>query len=362
MQITRRISVRLTPQHFGERFSMLQQVTEARDPKQQAALVHSLRRYPMALQLQPGTVQHKASALKQQLLRQLGVDLEQTQRLISRYPIVLEYRAESLVRKATEQGQLPELAAAEAVGRLWMRNLRLINASTPLLHANFAQLQLLLQLYMSPADVRQLVLLSPTLLSSMSTEAVRVRLEVLQECLPDWSPQQLGAALLTNAPVLHLSPETIRYKRRIASQYMDMLATRQQQEQPLQANELGLFKCSAERYAALEYIMMQQQQQCELIVDSTTVSNSSPGMQINSDDAAHKTYMPPMRTLLRTAKHLYERLLQEHYPGFRQWYKRSSQSRTPRQSTSWNSSSRSMRAMAATCSNAQMAATCSNAQ
>jgi hypothetical protein len=203
----------VTPQQFGERFSMLLQVTEARDPKQQAALVRSLRTCPKSLQLLPDTVQTKATALKEQLLLQLGVDPEQTQQLISRHPKVLKFQADSLVQKATEQGQLLELEAADVVLQWWTTNwkLNLIRAGTQLLHARLAQLQQLLQPYMSPADVRQLVLLKPTLLTS-SPEAVGVRLAVLQECLPDCRPQQLGAALLPYSPVLTFSSETIRHR------------------------------------------------------------------------------------------------------------------------------------------------------
>jgi hypothetical protein len=32
-----------------------------------------------------------------------------------------------------------------------------------------------------------------------------------------------------------------------------------------------------------------------------------------------------MMTVLNTRKQLFERLLQEHYPGFRQWYKQRQQ-------------------------------------
>jgi uncharacterized Zn-finger protein len=188
---------------------------------------------------------------------------------------------------------------------------------------------------MSQADVRQLVLSQPNLAVSSTPDAVRVRLEALQECLPDWSPQQLGAALLSYPTVLMRSPETIRYKWRIASQYshMYMLGTRQQQEQeqqqqqqqqPHQASVLGLFKAAAERYALLEYIMMQQQQQqqSELSLNSTgsSGSNSSHGLESSSDDEEYSSHVPPMRQVLQTNKRLYERLLQEHYPDFRQWH------------------------------------------
>jgi hypothetical protein len=87
VQINRgRHGVGLTPQQFLERFSMWQLVTEARDAKQQAALVRSLKILLKSMQLLPQTVQAKAAALKQQLLQQLGVDPEQTQQLISRHP------------------------------------------------------------------------------------------------------------------------------------------------------------------------------------------------------------------------------------------------------------------------------------
>jgi hypothetical protein len=252
VQITTRRGFSVTPQQFGERFSMLQQMTEVRDPMQQAALVCSLKAYANSLQLLPDTVQVKAAALKQQLLQQLGVDPELTQQLISRQPTVLQFQAESLARKATEQGQLLEREAADVV-QLWTRSRNLMRASTQLMHGKLAKLLLLLQPYMSPADVRQLVLSNPNLLASSAPEAVGMRLEALQECLPDCSPQQLGAALLKYASLLNLSPATIRYKWRIASQYRDMymLGTRQQQEQqqqqqqeqPPQASELGLFVC-----------------------------------------------------------------------------------------------------------------------
>jgi hypothetical protein len=136
---------RVTPQQFGERFSMLQQVTGALDPKQQAALLRSLRRCPKPLWLLPHTVQDKATALKQHLLQQLGIDPEQTQLLISRRLEVFSYQAESLVHKATEQGQLLDLEAADEVVQLWTRESRLVSASTEMLRAKLAQLQLLLE-------------------------------------------------------------------------------------------------------------------------------------------------------------------------------------------------------------------------
>jgi hypothetical protein len=334
----------LTPQQFGERFNKLQQIAEARDVKQQAALVSSLRMFPKTLSLLPDTVQVKVTALKQQLEQQLGMDPKQTQQLISKQPEVLAHRADSLIRKATEQGQLLDLEAADVV-RFWTSHRQLIRASTQLLHAKLAQLQLLLQPYMSQADVRQLVLVHLDLLTGHTTAAVSARLEALQECLTDWSPQQLGAALLSYASVLTLSPKTIRDKWRIASQYRDMymLGTpmqqeqqQQEQEQPPQASELGLFKCPAERYAVLEYILTEQQQQQQqrqrklhLNVNSTgsSVSNSSQGLESSSDGGAHITgsYMPPMMTALRTSKRLLDPLLQQHYPGFWQWYKQRQQ-------------------------------------
>jgi hypothetical protein len=319
---------------------MLQQVTQARDPKQQAALVRSLRMYPRPLQSLPKTMQLNATTLKQQLLQQLGVDPERTQQLISRHPTVLPFQAESLVHKATEQGQLLNLEAADVVVQLWIRNGQLLRTSTELLHAKLAQLQLLLQPYMSPADVRQLVLSQPRLVAGTTTDAVRVRLEALQECLPGWSPQQLGAALLTYATVLLSSPVTIRHKWHIASQYrgMFMLDTeqqqqQQQQDQPHQANALSLLMCKAERYAALEYIMMQQQQQQQqqqqpkLIVTSTGGggANISQGVKSSSVGGAHSSHVPPIKIVLQTKEHLFERLVQEHYPGFRQWYKQRQQ-------------------------------------
>jgi hypothetical protein len=325
----------VTPEQFEESFSMLQQVTDAHDPKQQEALVRSLKVLPKVLMLLPDTVQVKATALKQQLLQQLGVDPVQSKQLIRRHPTVLEYRADSLIRKATEQGQLLHLAAADVVVQLWTRHRQLIKAGTQLLHANLAQLQL--QLYMSPANVQQLVLSQPGLLSSHTPDAVRVRLKALQECLPDWTPQQLGAALLKYASVLLRSPDTIRHKWRTASQYRDLYMLRtqkeqqqQQPEQPPQASKLGLFIRAAERYAALEYIMMQQQQQqhhSEPVVDSTgsTVSSSSQGLISSSNDEAHSSYVPPMLIVLTTSKLRFDRLLQEHYPGFRQWHKQRQQ-------------------------------------
>jgi hypothetical protein len=284
VQVTTRRGFRVTPQQFGERFSMWQQVTEARDPKQQAALVWNLRNNPDTLQLLPNTVLVKATDLKQQLQQQLGVDPKQTQQLISKHPTVLGFRADSLVHKATEQGQLLNLEAADVVVRLWYRHEHLMEASTQRMHEKLAQLQQLLQPYMSPADVQQLVQSRPDLLASHSPEAVGLRLEALQECLPDWSPQQLGAAVLTYPTVLMRSPDTIRHKWRIVSQYRDMymLGTQKQQEQqPPQASELALFQFTAERYAALEYILLQQQQQqqSKSTVNSTgsSVSNISQG-------------------------------------------------------------------------------------
>jgi hypothetical protein len=326
----------VTPQQFGERFGMLPTITGARDPKQQVALVCSLKRYPKPLWMLPDTLQAKSTALKQQLLQQLGVDPEQTQQLISRQPVVLAQRAGSLVDKAAEQGQLLDLEAADVVVQLWTRKGVLMNVSTQLLHAKLAQLQLLLQPYMSPADVRQLVMSQPGLLASHAAEAVRGRLIALQECLPAWTPQQLGSALLTYPTVLMSSPNTIRHKWRIASQYRDMymLGTlqqkdQQQQEQPHQPSALSLFVCSAERYALLEYIMMQQQQQQQQqqqsIINSSdsTGSNNSQGSQ--SDGGAHSSHAAPLLIVLQTRKHHFERLLQEHYPGFRQWHKQRQQ-------------------------------------
>jgi hypothetical protein len=100
----------------------------------------------------------------------------------------------------------------------------------------------------------------------------------------------------------------------------------QQQEQPPQASELGLFMRVAERYAVLEYVLTEQQQQQQLqsslSINSTgsSVSNSSQGLSSSSDGGAHSSYMPPMMTVLRTSKRLLEPLLQEHCPGFWQWY------------------------------------------
>jgi hypothetical protein len=340
MQLITRHGLRVTPQQFGERFSMLQQVTEAHDFKQQAALVRSLRSFPMPLKLLPDTVQIKATAVKQQLLQHLGIPPEQTQQLISRHPIVLGYRADSLVRKATEQGRLLDLEAADVVVQLWIRKPSQMCASMQALREKLEQLQQLMQPYMSPADVRQLALSNLGLLATHTPQAVRGRLEVLQDCLPDLTPQQLGAALIPYSSVLGRSPETIRYKWGVVTQYRDMfmLVTRQQQEQqqqeqPQQASELRLLERTAERYALLEYIMMQQQQQqqeqqlSKLVVNSTgsNVSDSSQGVMNSSDGGAHSSHMPPMLKVLQCRKHLFERLLQEHYPGFRQWYKQRQQ-------------------------------------
>jgi hypothetical protein len=158
VQIITRRDIRVTPQQFQERFEMLQQVTEAHDLKQQAAMARSMRTSPRSFALLPKTVLDNATALKQQLLQQLGIDPEQTQQLISRQPRVLEFQAQSLVQKAKEQGQLLDVEAADVVVQLWTRNGLLIIPSTQLLQEKLAQLQLLLQPYMSSADVRQLLL------------------------------------------------------------------------------------------------------------------------------------------------------------------------------------------------------------
>jgi hypothetical protein len=103
----------------------------------------------------------------------------------------------------------------------------------------------------------------------------------------------------------------------------------QQQEQPSQASELGMFYRSAERFAVLEYIMMQQQQPLlsDLVVSSTrsTVSNSSQGLESSSDGGERSSYVPPVMFVLQARKHLFERLLEERYPDFRQWYKQRQQ-------------------------------------
>jgi hypothetical protein len=146
-----------------------------------------------------------------------------------------------------------------------------------------------------------------------------MQLKALQECLTDWRPQQLGSALLTYPNVLTLSQETIRHKWRIVSQYAQKQQEQQQQEQPPQAIGLRLFERSAERYALLEYIMMQQQQHQH---DANT---SNQGMKSSSDGETPSSHVPRMKIVLWTRKHLYERLLQEHHPGFRQWYKQRQQ-------------------------------------
>jgi hypothetical protein len=235
--------------------------------------------------------------------------------------------------------------------RFWTGNIHMIIASTQLLHAKLAHLQLLLQPYMSPADVRQLALSQTNLLAGRSPDAVWLRLEALQECLPDLTAQQLGAALLIYPSVLGLNPETIRHKWRIVSQYKDMYmrVSRQQQgqqqqqqqpppqqrqqEQPQNTAVLNMFQRSAERFALLEYVMMQQQQQAEVIVHSTrgSVSNSSKALSSSSDGDAYSIHVPPMMAVLNSRKHLFERLLQEHYPGFRQWHKQQQQQQAVKQ-------------------------------
>jgi hypothetical protein len=375
VQSITRHGINLTPEQFKERFDMLQQVTEAGDAKQRAALVHRLRQWPDPLELLPTTVQGKAVALKQQLLQQLIVDEEQTQQLIGKVPTVLMYKADLLVDKASEQGPLLDIKAAYVVVQLWTHNHHLVTASTQLLHKKLVQLQLLLQPYMSSADVRQLVLSQPRIVAGSSTDAVQARLEALQECLPDWTPQQLGAALRRYAALLTLSPDTIRYKWRIASQYSHMyvLGTRQQQEQQQeqeqqqqqqlnQASVLGLFKAAAERYALLIYTMMQQQQQqqqSESSLNSTgsSGSNSSQCLESSSDDEEHSVYMPPMLKSSRVVSACTSACCRSTTQisgsgtcsGSRQQSsKGSSQSSTPCCSTSWsssrNSSSRKARA------------------
>jgi hypothetical protein len=258
-------------------------------------------------------MQVQATALKKQLLQQLGVKPEQTQQLISRQPDAINYSADTLVRKATEQGQLLDVEAAYVVVQLWTSSLTLPKASTEQLHAKLAQLWLLLQPYMSPADVRQLVLSEPDLALS-SPETVRLRLEALQECLPDWSPQHLGAALLPYANVLMRSPDTIRYNGRIASQYSDMYTLglqkqqqEQQQGQPHRASVLGLFQCPAERYALLENILQQQQQsQSSFSSAGSSVNISTQGSKSSSDGVAHSIHVPPMLKVLRGGKQPFE--------------------------------------------------------
>jgi hypothetical protein len=274
-------------------------------------------------------MQVQATALKKQLLQQLGVKPEHTQQLISRHPSVLEFRVDSLIEKATEQGQLLDVEAADVVVKLWTRNDPILRTNTQVLqeklHAKLAQL--LLQPYMSPADMRQMVLSQLRILVGTSTDAVQARLAALQECLPDWSPRQLGAALVTYPTVLMRSPETIRYKWRIASQYSGTytLGPLKQQEQqqgpPHRASVLGLFQCPAERYALLEYILQQQQAQSSLSSTGGSVSTSSLGLNSCSDGGAHSTHVPPMLTVLHSKKQPFERLLQERCRGFQQWNK-----------------------------------------
>jgi hypothetical protein len=339
MQITMRRGIRVTPQQFGERFSMLQRLTGARDTKQQAALARSLSVFPNVLRLLPDTLQSKTRVLKEQFQQQLGVDPERTQQLISKHPRVLEYQAESLVQKAKEQGKLLELEGADVVTQSWMRGANMLDASTSLLHKHLAQLQQLLQPYMSPADMRQLVLSQPNLLATHSADAVRVRLAALEECLRDWSPQQLGAALLKYPNVLQRSPDTIRYKWHVAKSYRDMhmLCTLQReqqpqqqqlQQQPQQAFELGILIRTKERFAMLEYIMEEQQQQeCAEEDDSSSSSSmSSSGVKSGSERGGGPARpMPPAVTVLTTPPRLFQRLVQEHYPGFWQWYKQRQQ-------------------------------------
>jgi hypothetical protein len=318
---------------------MLQRVTGAHDPKQQAALARILGTAPMVLGMLPETVQSKARVLQQQLQQQLGVDPKRTQQLISKHPRVLEFLADSLAQKATEQGQLLELEAADVVTQLWMRRKDMFSASTPKLHERLAQLQLLLQPHMSPADVRQLVLSQPSLVATHTSVGLHARLAAVKECLPGWSPQQLGVALLKHSSVLTFSPDTIRYKWRILSRYRDtyMLGTkeqeeqRQQQQQPHQASELGLLTRAKERYAMLEYIMEQQVvpnfYEADASKDGSSsgdhISGVSPESIVHAKRPAQ--YMPPASIVLNTRPHLFKRLVLEHYPGFPQWYKQRQQ-------------------------------------
>jgi hypothetical protein len=256
------------------------------------------------------------------------------------------------VQKAKEQGQLLELEAADVVTQLWMRTGELLKASTQLLHEKVAQLQQLLQPYMSPADVRQLVLSQPGLMASHSADAVRMRLAALEECLPGWSPQQLGAALLTYPSVLNFSPDSIRYKWRVLSQYRDMYMLgnckqeeqrqqqqqqqrqQQDQQQPHQASELGIFIKTKERYAMLEYIMEQQQQHGRAgKAYSGHPANSTSSRDSNSNAVASSSkqvdlqapYMPPAITVLGMTAKRFTQLVLEHYPGFWLWYKQQQQ-------------------------------------
>jgi hypothetical protein len=321
---------------------MLQHVTAAHDPKQKAALIRSLGMHPRVLYMLPETVQSKAYVLQEQLQQQLDVDPERTQQLISKHPRVLEFLAESLVQKAKEQGQLLGLEAADVVTQLWMRSGGLFIASTQLLHERLAQLHGLLQPYMSAADVRHLVIEQPRL-TSYATSSLQVRMSALEECLPDWTPQQLGAAVLIYHSVLTRSPDTIRYKWHVLSRYRDIYMPgtqqqeeqrqqqQQQQQQPYQSSELCIFTCTKERFAMLEYIMEQQHvpdlDKANFCSDGSSSSGDTSSVSPESSVEARcqAPYMPPASIVLRRTPRLFKQLVQEHYPGFWLWYKQRQQ-------------------------------------
>jgi hypothetical protein len=328
----------LAPAVLHERISNLLSITRAYTLQQKEALFKALHTYPELLQLRPATLNTKAAQLLQQL-EQLGVAPHLVQQLISRNPLVLKsHSAEVLLQKLVQIEQLLALQPAEVLSLCSQRQDAgrcFFSYNAEQLGSKLRQFIDILQPYMPPSDVRQMVLAQPALLVARST-SVRARVDVVVECLPHWTPQQLGAALLVYPVVLQLSPITLRYKWGMMRAYRQLLQQehrQQQQHQGYHVPEMGLFLSTRERYGMLEYNLEQQQLQQQACRDnrgqssslgsssSSSSSGGGSGVAAEGNDAGVLSlHIPTLSMVLQAPKPYFSRLVAQHYPGFPAWY------------------------------------------
>lgn len=293
----------------------------------------------------------KADALAQQLQQQLGLEPLEVQEVISTQPSVLMFKPEALAHKLQEMAQRLGLAPQETL-RLWLRQRTLINLSTPVLDAKLAELSRMLRL--QHQEVAKLIKAQPSVLVS-GLERVQQRLAAVQECLNDWTPQQLGQALVQYPSVLTYRPETLRHKWWVINAYANTHppSWRQLQERRQLPAVCNFFTRAMERIRLLEYVMVLQQG-CSIssavgsggsgssVSRSTKVTkqhqHETKGSLSSSDGAAaliaaataaaaaeHVAQgaivdgMPLLLYVTNAANLQFERLVDCYYPGFWEW-------------------------------------------
>lgn len=283
------------------------------------AVIKSLYHVPQLLSYQPDTLKAKAAALQAVLLQQ-GLSSADVQQLISKQPAVLTFHPQTVASKVWAMCQQLSRPATE-VCSMWMRQRTLINLSSASFTARLQQLVEMLSL--QPGEVAIILEQFPAVAAS-NMATVQQRFAAIQECLPQWSKQQLGQGLMSYASVLTYSADTIRHKWAVVTAYAELHpASRQQLDSQLhKAVILNLFTRQANRFQLLQYIMQLHpslQQQPDVISKGSSSGKRSKTAHRQQEANEQLQELPLILVVLNYSNSNFKSFVDSAFEGFWDW-------------------------------------------